>query len=84
MIRKLSLHFMNIKWFLHLIMVLVSNNDFLCVAGCCVICNCNIFIIIIFILHCLYQGWPTFWSESATERKVKAAGAAPRKYIYYY
>ena len=32
----------------------------------------------------LGQGWPTFWSESATERKVKAAGAAPWKYIYYY
>ena len=26
----------------------------------------------------LEQGWPTFWSESATEIKVKAAGAAPR------
>ena len=32
----------------------------------------------------LNQGWPTFWSESATERTVKAAGTAPRKYIYYY
>ena len=32
----------------------------------------------------LRQGWPAFWSESATERKVKAAGAAPQKYIYYY
>ena len=30
------------------------------------------------------QGWPAFWSESEIERKVKAAGAAPRKYIYYY
>ena len=32
----------------------------------------------------LDQGWPTFRSESATERKVKAAGAAPRKYISFY